>query len=94
MLSPCTACGNRMVHRKWKETKLQPGTAGPGNMLGSCLFSFHFLLAILCRQAVQFSIVQICTLIPANLESQIPCCLSIMDFFRDIPLIFLHATLN
>ena len=39
----CTACGHRMAHRKWKETKQQPGTAGPGNILGSCLVSFHFL---------------------------------------------------
>ena len=41
-----TACGHRMAHRKWKETKLQPGTAGPGNMLGCCLFYFHFLLGL------------------------------------------------
>ena len=39
----CTACGHRMAYRKWKETKVQPGTAGPGNMLGCCLISFHFL---------------------------------------------------
>ena len=49
----CTACGHRMAHRKWKETKQQPGTVGPGNMLGCCLVSFHFLWAILCLQAVQ-----------------------------------------
>ena len=48
-----TACGHRMANRKWKETKQLPGTAGPGNMLGSCLVSFHFLRAILCPQAVQ-----------------------------------------
>ena len=41
-----------MAHRKWKETKVQPATAGPGNMLGCCLVSFHFLWAILCTQAV------------------------------------------
>ena len=41
-----------MAHRKWKEIKQQPGTAGPGNMLGTCLVSFHFLWAILCPQAV------------------------------------------
>ena len=41
-----------MAHGKWKETKLQPGTAGPGNMLGCSLVSFHFLWAILCPQAV------------------------------------------
>ena len=41
-----------MAHRKWKETKqkqsMLPGPAVPG----SCLASFHFLLAILCPQAV------------------------------------------
>ena len=35
-----------MAHRKWKETKQQPGTAGPGNILGCCLISFHFMWAI------------------------------------------------
>ena len=25
----CTACGHRIDHRKWKEIKLQPGTADP-----------------------------------------------------------------
>ena len=34
------------AHRKWKETKQQPGTAGPGYMLGCCLVSFHFLWSI------------------------------------------------
>ena len=48
----CTACGHRMAYRKWKETKLQPGTAGPGNLLVCCLVSFHFLWAILCPRAV------------------------------------------
>ena len=43
-----------MAHRKWKETKLQPGTAGPGNVLCCCLVSFHFLWAILCPQAVVY----------------------------------------
>ena len=41
-----------MANRKWKATKLQPGTTGPGNLPGSCLVSFHFLWAILCPQAV------------------------------------------
>ena len=50
-----TACGHRIPHRKWKEIKLQPGTAGPGNRLGCCLVSFHFLWAILCPQAVLIS---------------------------------------
>ena len=48
----CTVCGHRMAHRKWRETKLHPGTAGPGSMLGCCLISFHFLLANLCPQTV------------------------------------------
>ena len=34
-----------MAHRKWKEAKQLPGTAGPGNMLGCCLIFFHFLWA-------------------------------------------------
>ena len=32
-----------LPHRKWKGIKQQPGTAGPGNMLGCCLIYFHFL---------------------------------------------------
>ena len=35
-----------MAQRKWKEAKQLPGTAGPGNMLGCSLISFHFLWAI------------------------------------------------
>ena len=50
---PYTACGHRIAHWKWKETKQQPGTAGPGNMLGCCFVSFHFLWAILCPHNVQ-----------------------------------------
>ena len=42
----------RMAHRIWKETKQEPGTAGPGNMLGCCLIYFHFLLAILSTSTV------------------------------------------
>ena len=41
-----------MAHRIWKETKLQPGTAGTDNMLGCCLNSFHFLWAILSTSTV------------------------------------------
>ena len=41
-----------IAHRKWIETKQLPDTAGPGNMLGCCLTSFHFLWAILRPQAV------------------------------------------
>ena len=42
-----------MAYRKWKETKVHPGTARPGNMLGCSLVSFHFLWAFLCTQAVE-----------------------------------------
>ena len=35
-----------MAYRKWKESKQQPGTAGPGNILGCCLDYFHFLWPI------------------------------------------------
>ena len=35
-----------IAHRKWKEIKQQPGTARPGNLLGCCLLSFHFLWSI------------------------------------------------
>ena len=46
-LYTCTGCGRRMTHMKWKETKQQPSTARPGNMLGCCLDYFHFMRAIL-----------------------------------------------
>ena len=35
-----------MSHRKQKDTKQQPGTAGHGNILGCCLVSFSFLCDI------------------------------------------------
>ena len=52
-LSRSTTCRHGIAHRKWKENKQQPGTAEPGNRLGCCLVSFHFLWAILCPQAVK-----------------------------------------
>ena len=42
-----TVCGHRMAQRKWKETKHQTGTAGPGTIFGCYLVSIHFLWAIL-----------------------------------------------
>ena len=48
----------RMAHRKWKETKQPPGTAEPGNMLGCCINSFHFLWAILSTSTVHLSILR------------------------------------
>ena len=55
-----------MAHRKWKEAKQLPGTAGLGNMLGCCLISFHFLLAIhpirpVHTQGLAMQFVQFCT---------------------------------
>ena len=35
-----------MSHRKQKETKQHPGTAGPGNILGCCLVYLRFLYDI------------------------------------------------
>ena len=35
-----------MSYRKWKETKQQPGTAGPGNIHGCCLVSLRLLCNI------------------------------------------------
>ena len=48
----CTVLVRRMAHRKWIETEQQPGTAEPGNMLGCCLNSSHFLWAILSTSTV------------------------------------------
>ena len=48
----CTMLVLRMAHRKQKETKQEPGTAEPGNMLGCCLNSFHCLWAILSTSTV------------------------------------------
>ena len=42
----------RMAHRIWKETKQQPNTAGPGNMLDCCLVSFLSLWDILSTSTV------------------------------------------
>ena len=53
--TPCnsTVLVLSMASRIWKETERQPGTAGPGNRLGCCLISFHFLWAILSTSTVQ-----------------------------------------
>ena len=47
-----------MAHRKWKEAKQLTGTAGPGNMLGCSLISFHFLWAIHPICPVHLNLVQ------------------------------------
>ena len=43
---PCTEWMECMSHRKQKETKQHPGTAGPGNILGCCLVYLRFLYDI------------------------------------------------
>ena len=52
----CTGRMGWMAYRKWKECKQQPGTAGPGNMLGCCLIYFHFLWAIHPIRPVQIGL--------------------------------------
>ena len=49
----CTVRIDSLPHRKWKENKQQPGTAGPGNMFGCSLVSFHFLWGKLSTRTVQ-----------------------------------------
>ena len=44
---PYTACGHRMAHRQWKETKLQPSLLSGPAVPGCSLLSFHFLWAIM-----------------------------------------------
>ena len=58
LLSGRTMLVLRMAHRIWKENKQQPGTAGPGNMLGCCLISFHFLWVILSTSTVDANFTQ------------------------------------
>ena len=47
-----TACGHRMAHRKWKETKQQPSMLPGPDVPGCSLIFFYFLWAIPCPQAV------------------------------------------
>ena len=60
MCALCTVLVLRMAHRIWKETKQEPGTDGPGNKLGCCLVSFHFLWAILSTCTVYTNFDQKC----------------------------------
>ena len=43
VLRSCTGRVDSLPDRKWREIQQQPGTVGPGNMLGCCLIYFHFL---------------------------------------------------
>ena len=50
----CTVLVLRMVHRKWKETKQQPGML-PGPALPDCsLVSFHILWAMMSTSTVRY----------------------------------------
>ena len=49
----CTVRVDSLPHRKWRDIQQQPGTAGPGNMLGCCLTFFHFLWGRLSTRTVQ-----------------------------------------
>ena len=44
-----------LPHRKWRGIQQQPGTAGPGNMLGCCLIYIHFLWGKLSTRTVVVS---------------------------------------
>ena len=57
----------RMAQRKWKDTKLQSGTAGPGNMLGCCSIPFHFLWGKLSTRTVLQDHGLICSVRNSNL---------------------------
>ena len=50
----CTVRVDSLPHRKWREIKQQPGTAGPGNMLGCCLIYFHFRWGKLSMRTVLY----------------------------------------
>ena len=54
-----TACGHKMAQRKWKEAKQLPSMLPGPAVPGCCLVSFHFLLAILCLQAVDAGVKKI-----------------------------------
>ena len=74
---------HRMKHRKWRETKQQPSTAGPGNMLGCCLVPFHFLWAILWPHTVKKEAI-LCSFKPHRLFSD----------FSVAPLVLIGRFLN
>ena len=50
-----TACGHRMAHRKWKETKQLPSMLPGPAVPGCCSLYFHFLWAIHPIRPVQAS---------------------------------------
>ena len=78
-----TACGHRMAHRKWSETKQQPSMLPGPAVPGCCLVSFHFLWAILYPQAVHCSKSHFFILSAASSPwPLLPFCHSIHESFR------------
>ena len=43
---------DRMSHRKWRETKMQPSRARPGHQISCCLVALYFLCDILLDRPV------------------------------------------
>ena len=60
----CTVRVDSLPHRKWREIQQQPGTAGPGNMLGCCLIFFHFLWG---KQSTRTVLYRQMSVIPADI---------------------------
>ena len=71
----CTVRVDSLPHRKWREIQQQPGTAGPGNMLGYCLIFFHFLWGKLSTHTVHVFFCRLSSMhfrSCANYESKLP----------------------
>ena len=51
----CTGRPDKMLHRKWRETKQQPSRARSGHQISCCLVSLHFLCDILSGRPVDIS---------------------------------------
>ena len=58
MVNPYNGPAAKLSHRKWKETKQQPGTAGSGNILCCCLVSLHFMCDTLSIHSVDARVKQ------------------------------------
>ena len=81
-----------MAHRIWKETKQEPGTAGPGNMLGCCLVSYHFLRAILSTSTVEDNILVYVHVHSITLQASASALLASMEKDRELLRIFLKVS--
>ena len=75
----------RIAHRKWNETKQEPGLAGPGNMLACYIVSFHFLWAILSTSTVEGKLEGKLTDIPCIAKSGVPKAFFVVCFSHITP---------